>query len=69
MDAATRLLAPALLLAAGTAVADEVALLDRVEVTGHHENAVGASDAASQGVITRQLIEDRPLLRPGEVLE
>jgi len=41
----------------------------RVDVFGHYENAVGTSDAASQGTITRQLIEDRPLLRPGEVLE
>jgi outer membrane receptor protein involved in Fe transport len=42
----------------------------RVDVTGlHYQNAVGTSDAASQGVITRQLIEDRPLLRPAEVLE
>jgi outer membrane receptor protein involved in Fe transport len=42
---------------------------DAIEVTGHYENAVGTSDAASQGYITPKLIEARPLLRPGEVLE
>ena len=40
-----------------------------VEVTGHYDNSVGSSDAASAGVITPQLIEDRPLLRPGNLLE
>jgi hypothetical protein len=42
---------------------------EEIEVTGHYENAVGTSDAASAGRITRQLVEDRPILRPGEVLE
>ena len=40
-----------------------------VHIIGHYENAVGTSDAASQGYITPQLIEARPMLRPGEVLE
>jgi len=43
--------------------------VERIRVTGHYENAVGTSDAASQGNITFRLIEARPLLRPGEVLE
>ncbi len=55
-------------IAAG-ARADGIQKLDKVEVTGHYENAVGTSDAASAGYITPQLIDDRPLLRPGEVLE
>jgi hypothetical protein len=42
---------------------------EEIVVTGHYENAVGTSDAASAGKITRQLVEDRPILRPGEVLE
>ncbi len=42
---------------------------DRVEVTGHYENAIETSDAASQGYITPKLIEAKPLLRPAEVLE
>jgi hypothetical protein len=41
----------------------------RVEVTAHYLNAVGSSDAASAGTITPQLIENRPLLRPGTLLE
>ncbi|HZF18192.1 MAG TPA: TonB-dependent receptor plug domain-containing protein, partial [Burkholderiales bacterium] len=45
------------------------AQLDEVRVIGHYENAVGTSDAASQGYITPGLIEARPTLRPAEVLE
>jgi len=40
-----------------------------VRVTGHYDNAVGTSDAASQGVITSDLIVNRPALRTGELLE
>jgi outer membrane receptor protein involved in Fe transport len=43
--------------------------LDAVEVVGHYDNRVGSTDAASAGVITPRLIEDRPLLRPGSLLE
>jgi outer membrane receptor protein involved in Fe transport len=44
--------------------------LDKVDVTGrHYDNAVGSSDAASQGVIRSDLLKSRPALRPGEVLE
>lgn len=43
---------------------------ERIEVTGrHYDNAVGSSDAASQGVIRAELLKSRPALRPGEVLE
>jgi hypothetical protein len=42
---------------------------EEIEVQGHYQNAVGTSEAASAGTITRQLVEDRPILRPGEVLE
>src|SRR5258708_424128 len=42
---------------------------DQVRIIGHYGNAVGTSDAASQGYITPQLIEARPMQRPGEVLE
>ena len=45
------------------------AQLDRVEVTGHYDNSVGSTGAASAGVITSRMIEDRPLLRPGSLLE
>ncbi len=41
-----------------------------VEITGrHYDNAVGTSDAASQGIVRAELLSSRPLLRPGEVLE
>src|SRR5271169_2782907 len=44
-------------------------VLEKVEVVGHYDNAVGTSDAASQGVVRGTLLQDLPLLRPGEVLE
>jgi hypothetical protein len=40
-----------------------------VTVSGHYDNAVGTSDAASQGTIGAALLKSRPALRPGEVLE
>jgi outer membrane receptor protein involved in Fe transport len=40
-----------------------------IVVSGHYHNAVGSSDAASEGSITSQLLKTRPALRPGEVLE
>ncbi len=46
-----------------------VADAQKVEITGHYDNAVGSSDAASQGVIRAELLKSRPALRPGEVLE
>ncbi|MBL8351611.1 MAG: TonB-dependent receptor [Burkholderiaceae bacterium] len=46
------------------------AAVDRIEITGrHYDNAVGSSDAASQGVIRAELLKSRPALRPAEVLE
>ena len=43
--------------------------LGDVVIKGHYDNAVGTSDAASQGVIGAELLKNRPALRPGEVLE
>jgi outer membrane receptor protein involved in Fe transport len=43
--------------------------IDEIKVTGHYEESVGTSDAASQGTINKQLVDERPILRPGEVLE
>ena len=37
--------------------------------TRHYDNAVGTSDAASEGVIRADLLASRPAQRPGEVLE
>ena len=57
------------LLLAGPGWAAAPQSMESVEVTGHYDNRVGTSDAASAGFITPQLIEDRPLLRPGSLLE
>lgn len=38
-------------------------------VSGNYQNAVGTSDAASEGMVTRKLLQSRPTLRPAEVLE
>jgi outer membrane receptor protein involved in Fe transport len=51
------------------AFAQDTPALAPVVVSGHYDNAVGTSDAASQGTIRRGLIESRPALRPAEVLE
>ncbi|MGM9487138.1 TonB-dependent receptor [Ideonella sp. YS5] len=47
-----------------------VAAAQQIEVIGrHYDNAIGMSDAASQGTIRAELLRSRPALRPGEVLE
>eukprot|EP01136_Pigoraptor_vietnamica_P029487 Opistho-1_new@8388 len=43
--------------------------LEPVVVQGNYNNSIGSSDAASQGTVTSKLIENRPTLRPAEVLE
>jgi hypothetical protein len=43
--------------------------LKPVEIPGHYDNAVGTSDASSQGSIRAELLKNKPALRPGEVLE
>ena len=40
-----------------------------VSVKAHYLNAVGSTDAASEGTVTRALLQRRPTLRPAEVLE
>jgi hypothetical protein len=57
--------------AAATASAPDPAASapQRVEVVGHYANGLGTSDAASEGVVTAQLIAQRPTLRPAELLE
>ena len=49
-------------------VAGAVAM-SRVTVLAHYDNAVGTSDAASQGTVTSSLIASRAALRTGELLE
>jgi outer membrane receptor protein involved in Fe transport len=59
--------------AAQPSAADDVAVAQaqQVEIRSprHYDNAVGSSDAASQGTVRAELLKSRPALRPGEVLE
>ena len=57
------------LLGVGAGAAAQPVQLQPVTVLGNYNNAVGTSDAASQGTVTSKLIESRPTLRPAEVLE
>lgn len=43
--------------------------LDEVHVRAHYDNAVGTSDAASEGKVNASLIKNRPISRIGEILE
>ncbi len=43
--------------------------LSSVEVVGHYDNALGNSEAASQGVVGAEALNSKALLRPAEVLE
>jgi len=51
------------------AASDSTTLPEVVIEASHYENAVGSSDAASQGTVRGERLQDLPLLRPGEVLE
>ncbi len=55
--------------ATGWASLPALANHQQVVVSRHYDNAVGTSDAASQGAIEAGLLRSRPALRPGEVLE
>ncbi|MET3118909.1 outer membrane receptor protein involved in Fe transport [Undibacterium sp. GrIS 1.8] len=43
--------------------------IQTVTVAGNYDNAIGTSNAASQGSVTANLISNRPALRAGELLE
>ena len=43
--------------------------IQTVTVAGNYDNAIGTSNAASQGSVTANLIGNRPALRTGELLE
>lgn len=40
-----------------------------IVITGHYDNSIGTSDAASQGSIGPELLRNRAILRPADVLE
>ena len=50
-------------------IAAETVTLDSVEISGHRQNILGESLSASEGIVGEKEIEQRPLLRTGEVLE
>ena len=54
---------------AAQAALPELPTLPDVVVSANYENGVGTSDAASEGLVTRNLLQRRPVLRPAEVLE
>lgn len=45
------------------------ATLEQIVVQRHYDTSIGSSDAASQGSVNGALLQDIPLLRPGEALE
>lgn len=51
------------------AYAEERITTPVVEVIGHYEQGLGDSNSASVGKVRTSLIEDKPILRTGEVLE
>ena len=55
--------------APAAATSQAIASAQQVEISGHYDNGVGTSDAASQGTVRGERLADLPLLRPGEVLE
>lgn len=62
-------LASAVAMVSSLTQAQQLAALPSVTITGNYDNAVGTSDAASEGVVTSKLLASRPTLRPAEVLE
>ena len=52
-----------------TAVAEWAPTLEEIEVTGRQLNLVGEATSASQGLVSQEEIELRPILRTGDVLE
>jgi hypothetical protein len=50
-------------------LAGGVQTLDTVEVTDSAENLVGSADSSTEGTVTPKQIEERPILRTGELLE
>ena len=60
---------PALACALGLFAGPALANHQQVVVSRHYDNAIGTSDAASEGSIRAELLRSRPALRPGELLE
>ena len=54
---------------ASTVEASGIPTLGVVEVTASSEDLIGEASTASEGTVTAKQLENRPLLRPAEVLE
>jgi hypothetical protein len=55
--------------AATSSQPDKLQVYDAIQVTGRGSDMVGVADSATEGVTGHQELEQRPILRPGEVLE
>ena len=62
-------LAPVYVLAEADETEEDGTEIDTMIVEGRDVNLIGAAVSASEGVVGRQEIEQRPLLRSGEILE
>jgi hypothetical protein len=51
------------------AAAAPLQVYDQIQVTGRGSDMVGIADSATQGVTGHEELQERPILRPGEVLE
>ncbi|MFQ6405477.1 TonB-dependent receptor [Methylophilus sp. 'Pure River'] len=52
-----------------SAQASESIDLEEIQVRAHYDNAIGTSDAVSEGKVNASLIKNRPIARIGEILE
>ncbi len=52
-----------------SAQASEYIDLEEIQVRAHYDNAIGTSDAVSEGKVNASLIKNRPIARIGEILE
>jgi hypothetical protein len=48
---------------------DHLQVYDEIQVTDRASDMVGVADSATEGVTGRKELEERPILRPGELLE
>jgi hypothetical protein len=55
--------------AAAAAAAGQLSVYDEIKVTGRASDMLGIADSATEGVTGRDELAERPILRPGEVLE
>ena len=57
------------MLVAGRACAAGIPTLDEVEVTAKANDLLGVASTSSEGTVTAKQLENRPILRPAEVME